>query len=101
MEVDRRDLAAGLGGQEQGGAAGAAAEVEHARALGQRPHEGEEAQGGGVGAGALPGKPVVQGEEGVTYDVVCQRFEPLGVRAPPTRTPTTERGRGRVSRWPG
>ncbi len=77
MEVDGGHLGAGLGGEQERGPAGTAAQVEDARPLGQRTREGEQLPGGGIGAGTLPRKPVVQGEEGVGDGcVVSQRGNP-------------------------
>lgn len=79
MQIDRRHPGAGLGGQQQGGAAGAAAEIEHPRSSGQRAgerREGEQPASGVVRAWTLPRKTVVQGEEGVVHGVVGQRGNP-------------------------
>lgn len=91
MGVDGCHFGTRLGGEQQCGPAGAAAQIEDARTVRQRAGEGEHLPGGGVGAGALPGQVVVQGEERLVTNgvivtngliVVGQRGKPLSERAP-------------------
>ncbi|MFF4232745.1 hypothetical protein [Streptomyces sp. NPDC001820] len=76
VQIDGRHPRTGLAGKQQRAAAGTAAQIEHAGTRRQRPGEGEQSAGGGVGAGTLPRKAVVQGEEGVMKSVVGQRGNP-------------------------
>lgn len=94
MGVDGGHLGARLGGEQQCGPAGTAAQVEDARTVRQRAGEGEQLPGGRVGARALPGEAVVQGEERlVTCGVIVtdgvsavgQRGKPLNERVPAER----------------